>query len=526
MGDSGDDLDIGSLSIGSGVGDKRAGNSPGDEPPAVNGKVNGRGAEGVDETADEVMFLGTNIQVKKDKSEDVIQRAPTVSIFSIAGDEEPDADDAECEDASSCDMLDTFDRKDFDYHEEPMRDGGGMEHERDDIDVKLSQKVTVHGPKKQVRGFLMNFFRGTGARATLKSIVQGKPVYNKIIDLDADPGATYDDHAANHAGTYGAHLVRSGSPYGVGSNESSLCNRRRRGHRNDYSHHDQVVNKPHPSQNIIGLGRMDPAQLGRLDMYGLAGGNGVRGKQSMTPDLFNGWVRAVFNVIVTTVLLYLGMVFIFAISRDIGNGVEKRRQMVKSEAMLCQELYRKNKCRTMLIPAMEEQCRQWEACMYKDAILYDDASFLSAEVLGGVINKFVSQLDGRTVGIVIAAFLALFVGSNCALSISSTSRPQSAGWFRGLFGRGGPPPNGSDLLQNPEYMPNLEMIQAMRNPYLQPNYCVMGNYPYVNTGGYGNPSYGGHGYYHDRPNEENEAYMKAARLSAWKRRFTSPPADH
>lgn len=237
----------------------------------------------------------------------------------------------------------------------------------------------------------------------------------------------------------------------------------------------------------------------------------------ISPELFNGWVRAFFNVAVTSVLLYIGMVFVMAISRDINKGLEKQRQRVKEEALSCQEKYAKNQCSTVQVPAMEEQCKIWETCMYKDAMLYDEASFLSAEVLGGVINTFVSQLDVRTVGIVLIAFLALFVGSNYAISLGTNRNSTAAGrpseytnWFAGMFSR--TPPNGSQIY-TPSPLMHIPAPPIVHNPYLVPNYCPMGNYPYV-----------GNYQQYEQPQKTDSTTASPKPIKriggAWKRRFT------
>lgn len=504
---------------------------------------------------DDVLFIGTNIKVKSDVDYEEVQdylKDEDRNDVGAAGQKGPlnDArryspDEMEWEDLPSVDFDDRFSIRGVDYHQKEhaghssaMDPAVGQIEDVTDAakeqveDMDRGTAVDNATGNKPETGFLLNLFRGKGAKATLKSIVKGKPVYNKIIDLDDCANASYaygEVHdAIRQVASSRKNFNKAESHCSAMSNGSNSPGRRRGSYRKEPFHpgyNGQLVN---PSPQIMGLGRMDPVHMGRFDFRNPSADNRHTNvdKQHMTPDLFNGWIRVIFNVVVTAVLLYLGLVFILAVSRDIGNGLEKRRQMVKAEARLCQDLYNKNKCRTVDVPALEHQCREWEACMYRDAILYDDASFLSAEVLGGVLNKFVSQLDARTVGIVIAAFLALFVGSNCALSMSSGPRAPSQGWFKGWLTRSNAPPNGSDILPNGQYTPSPEILQAMRNPYLQPNYCVMGSYPYVNMGGYAPMnSYSSLGYYHDQQNSEAETTGRNGRISAWKRRFMSPWVD-
>ncbi|CDR95988.1 Nucleus export protein, putative [Babesia bigemina] len=494
------------------------------------------------ESNEDVLFVGTNIRVKTDRDEQRCNKYDTGYQTSDPAHTDalplPYRNDTiydnynnsngtlDCNNAGGDPAVGNM----YTHSMDSTAAGDSGNADGDEITTVL--KMPCYSEEKPQTGFLLNFFRRKGAKATLKSIVKGKPVYNKVIDLDADSTTPCEYEDVNDAlrqivSTRSAGRAESVS--GSVSNGSSTSNRRRRYHHNDHHHrHDHVSHRPYPYQPVVSVARMEPAQMGRFDFYG----PGVTHKtdsaeyQPMTPDLFNGWVRAFFNVAVTTVLLYLGLVFILAISRDIGNGLEKRRQMVKAEAMLCQELYRKNKCRTVNVPALEQQCRDWEACMYKDAILYDDTSFLSAEVLGGVINKFVSQLDVRTVGIVIAAFLALFVGSNCALSMSGSPRQSRPGWFRRLFSRNRQPQDGSDILQGNGFATNPQVMHVMHNPYLQPNYCLMGNYPYVDNRYHSpTPPSTSLNYYNDKPDDEASWSTKSGPTTAWKRRFTSTWVD-
>ncbi|GIX63322.1 nucleus export protein BRR6, putative [Babesia caballi] len=499
----------------------------------------------VDGGDNDVLLVGTSIRVKRD------EEGRRSSGYGAAG----QSTDSICQDSqapgyggssNAYDVEDGYEIVDSSDDSDNMDGNSG--HEMGDSaagqaagsgsaeeivgEITSVPKMPHYSDDKPQTGFLLNFFRGKGAKATLKSIVKGKTVYNKVIDLDADNSVPFEfedvNDALQHIASARSATSKAGSVSGSISNASSSTRRRRRDNRNAQRHRIEYNGPvPYAGPPFRGIGRMEPAPLGRYDFYGAPGPQTSEPaeRQPMTPEVFNGWVRAFFNVAVTTVLLYLGLVFILAISRDIGNGLEKRRQMVKAEAMLCQELFRKNKCRTVKVPALEQQCRDWEACMYKDAILYDDASFLSAEVLGGVVNKFFSQLDARTVGIVLASFLALFVGSNCALSMSS-SRSSSPGWFRSLFSRRSQPENGSDLLQGNQFAPNAQLMQVAHNPYMQPNYCVMGSYPYVNTGYYPN-SYRSTSlnYYNDKSDEGSSWAGKSGHASAWKRRFMSPWVD-
>ncbi|EDO08709.1 Di-sulfide bridge nucleocytoplasmic transport domain family protein [Babesia bovis T2Bo] len=521
--DVGDTLaDLSALSIASN------GKNPSRDDGYANGcrSPSGKAAE-QDQSDDDILFVGTNIKVKVDKDEpmDSEYHIPQQPADDIHGNTHQDIDNEYInnEDIEQFNALHMSKKYENMNNNPTAKLYSGEDGERDNNGQ--ASKISKNELQTPQTGFLLNFFRGKGAKATLRSIVKGKAVYNKVIDLDADGGTPCEfedindalDHIAN---TRSAHY-KPPSVAGSVSNQSTESSRRRRELYPDYRHkYDYAPRRYSPGYGITGLGRIDPSQIALSNIKQNDNGD----YRIMSPEIFNGWVRAFFNVAVTSVILYIGFVFIMAIGKDIANGLEKRRQMVKAEAMMCQELYKKNRCRTVNIPALEQQCREWETCMYKDAILYDDASFLSAEVLGGVINKFVSQLDARTVGIVVITFLAFFVGSNCALSMSS--RPSNPGWFRRLFTRNRQPSDGSDVLPNGSILSQQQMLQAMQNPYLQPNYLIMGSYPYVSpscySGGY-RPS--AMTYYHDDHDGSGSWSTKHGRTSAWKRRFTSPWVD-
>ncbi|AFZ79830.1 hypothetical protein BEWA_026790 [Theileria equi strain WA] len=226
----------------------------------------------------------------------------------------------------------------------------------------------------------------------------------------------------------------------------------------------------------------------------------------ISPESLNRWLMALLKAFIIITVIYIIAITTLAIKRDIDNEIQKKRRMIKDEVLECQELYKKNQCSTLQIPALEEQCKKWESCMYKNELLYEETTSLSAEFLGGIINKFVSQLELRTVAIVMFTLVALLIGYNLMLSLRLR-----------IFGNGNYPgyTHGGQL--NFQGYPNhmLHYPPLIQNPYIVPNYFSMGGYPFI----------------HDqRPQldcyrrDSGSKHVKRG-TSAWKRRFTSAWQD-
>ena len=62
---------------------------------------------------------------------------------------------------------------------------------------------------------------------------------------------------------------------------------------------------------------------------------------------------------------------------------------------MCATLYKNNLCATSPIPAMVQQCSNWESCMNRDPVVVGRAK-VGAELIAEVINGFVEPISWKT----------------------------------------------------------------------------------------------------------------------------------
>ncbi|KAK2195221.1 bifunctional Brl1-Brr6 domain/Nucleus export protein Brl1-Brr6 [Babesia duncani] len=233
---------------------------------------------------------------------------------------------------------------------------------------------------------------------------------------------------------------------------------------------------------------------------------------SYSPTILWEWFKTLACIIITSILIYHGLHFAQSIGKDIGSGIEKRRQSITENALICQKNYELNKCATDMVPAMDRQCKEWEICMLKNAALYEDSASVSAELYGGVINKFLSQFDVKSVAILTASILAFYIVSSWVRYAGLVSHGN--GWFPGWMSR--MPQNGTQLFPCAPMMP-----PPAPHPYFFPNYTLVGDYPYVNT----KSSYSTDATDSSRYKDSYTNSRGSKKADVWKRRFISEWED-
>lgn len=62
---------------------------------------------------------------------------------------------------------------------------------------------------------------------------------------------------------------------------------------------------------------------------------------------------------------------------------------------MCATQYRNNLCATSPIPALVQQCANWETCMNRDPVAVGRAK-VGAELIAEVINGFVEPISWKT----------------------------------------------------------------------------------------------------------------------------------
>ncbi|CRH02654.1 nucleus export protein BRR6, putative [Plasmodium relictum] len=139
-----------------------------------------------------------------------------------------------------------------------------------------------------------------------------------------------------------------------------------------------------------------------------------------SPDIIQKWIRVIFNIIITSLIVVLIYFIFISVREDINKKVAIQVQNVKEESISCKKQYNAHKCGTVNLPLLNEKCEEWLKCMKTDHNLYQDISFLSAQMLGQIINAFIVQFEWKSICVIAFIFLLIFIGSNYALSIGGS----------------------------------------------------------------------------------------------------------
>lgn len=146
-------------------------------------------------------------------------------------------------------------------------------------------------------------------------------------------------------------------------------------------------------------------------------GDRIRNFFVYSPDIIQRWIRVIFNIIITSLIVTLIYYIFISVREDINKKVAIQVQNVKEESNSCRKQYNAHKCGTVNLPLLNEKCEEWAKCMKTDYKLYQDISFLSAQMLGQIINTFIVQFEWKSICVIAFIFLLIFIGSNYALSI-------------------------------------------------------------------------------------------------------------
>lgn len=141
-----------------------------------------------------------------------------------------------------------------------------------------------------------------------------------------------------------------------------------------------------------------------------------------SPDVIQKWIRVIFNIIITSLIITLIYFVFVSVREDINKKIAIQKQNIKEDSISCKKQYEAHKCATINLPMLSEKCDEWLKCMKADSNLYQDISFLSAQMLGQIINAFIVQFEWKSICVIAFIFLLIFIGSNYALSIGGGSR--------------------------------------------------------------------------------------------------------
>ncbi|KEG04045.1 nucleus export protein BRR6, putative [Plasmodium vinckei vinckei] len=231
-----------------------------------------------------------------------------------------------------------------------------------------------------------------------------------------------------------------------------------------------------------------------------------------SPDIIQRWLRVIFNIIITSLIVTLIYFIFVSVREDINKKVAIQVQNVKEESNSCKKQYYAHKCGTVSLPLLNEKCEEWLKCMNTDHKLYQDISFLSAQMLGQIMNAFIVQFEWKSICVIAFIFLLIFIGSNYALSIGGGNKSNNNDYS--LYNPLMNSPHGI-----PPYPPYFNFYPYMpspmnyNNPY-GPDFALM-NSSYLQNKYYHENNYNRNSYNYSNPyqhtNLNNDSHNSASR---------------
>ena len=83
--------------------------------------------------------------------------------------------------------------------------------------------------------------------------------------------------------------------------------------------------------------------------------------------IISRYILLLMNLFVVGASIYCIYNFYNTINNDIEGKVQLHKEEILDEISRCQRDYRENRCDPAIrVPAMEDACREWEACMNRD----------------------------------------------------------------------------------------------------------------------------------------------------------------
>ncbi|KAJ7589638.1 Di-sulfide bridge nucleocytoplasmic transport domain-containing protein [Mycena floridula] len=124
-----------------------------------------------------------------------------------------------------------------------------------------------------------------------------------------------------------------------------------------------------------------------------------------------GYVRFCVHLALSVVAIYLLLLFIVTVQRDVQSRVSQYQSQAIQEIALCTHHWTTNNCQQP-IPAMLEVCAEWETCRSRDVTGVGRAKVVG-EVVGEVLDAFVVSISWKTLvfGLSSIAFGTVFINA-------------------------------------------------------------------------------------------------------------------
>ncbi|KAK2462103.1 hypothetical protein APHAL10511_006566 [Amanita phalloides] len=139
------------------------------------------------------------------------------------------------------------------------------------------------------------------------------------------------------------------------------------------------------------------------------------------PYVLLGYLQFFFNLSLILLFLYLVVQFILTVQRDVEQRISEYSMEIVQEITMCALQHRNNLCTVNPIPAMIQQCSNWETCMNRDPTVVGRAK-VGAELIAEVVNGFVEPISWKTLIFILTSLSFLTVFINTLLSLYRARR--------------------------------------------------------------------------------------------------------
>ncbi|KAK7688147.1 hypothetical protein QCA50_008517 [Cerrena zonata] len=147
--------------------------------------------------------------------------------------------------------------------------------------------------------------------------------------------------------------------------------------------------------------------------------------QSDMPYVLLGYLQFFFNLSLILLFLYLLVLFILTVQRDVEHRISEYSMDIVQEIAQCAMQYKTNQCATNPMPALLHQCGLWETCMNRDPTKVGRAK-VGAELIAEVVNGFVEPISWKTLIFTVLSLSSLTFFINALLSLYRSKLNPSA----------------------------------------------------------------------------------------------------
>lgn len=138
--------------------------------------------------------------------------------------------------------------------------------------------------------------------------------------------------------------------------------------------------------------------------------------RSDLPYVLLGYLQFGFNLSLILLFLYLVVQFIVTVQGDVEHRISEYSMDIVQEIAICALQYKTNLCASNPIPAMIQQCGNWETCMNRDPAIIGRAK-VGAELIAEVVNGFIEPISWKALVFTLTSlsFLTVFINSLLSL---------------------------------------------------------------------------------------------------------------